>query len=85
MWTNSLKISDTTKTEFIELNFFESDQKTYPNYYRADFSSFGSFNMVAHHKSSDRGIFRYLSNHAFCSLKVRKYISLETYLFFQNV
>ena len=39
MLTNSLKISDTTKTEFIELKFFQSDQKTRQNYCRADFNS----------------------------------------------
>ena len=27
MLTNSLKITDTTKTEFVELIFFQSDQK----------------------------------------------------------
>ena len=39
MLTNSLKISDTTKTEFIELKFFQSDKKTWQNYYPADLNS----------------------------------------------
>ena len=36
---NSLKISDTTNTKFFELKFFQSDQKRWENYCRADFSS----------------------------------------------
>ena len=39
MLTNSLKISDTTKTEFFELIFFQSDQKIWQKYCRADLSS----------------------------------------------
>ena len=39
MLTNSLKISVATKTEFIELKFFQSDQKIWQNYCRADVSS----------------------------------------------
>ena len=39
MLTNSLKISDTTKTEFFELKFFQGDQKIWQNYFRLDFSS----------------------------------------------
>ena len=38
MLTNSLKISDTTKTEFFELVFFQSDQKIWENYRQADLS-----------------------------------------------
>ena len=37
--TNSLKISDTTKTEFFELKLFGSDQKIWQNFCRAYFSS----------------------------------------------
>ena len=36
MLPNSLKISDTTKTERLELISFESDQKIWEKYYRAD-------------------------------------------------
>ena len=39
MLTNSLKISDTTKREFFELMFFQSDQKIWQKYCRADLSS----------------------------------------------
>ena len=39
MLTNSLKISDTTKTEFFELIFFQSDQKILQNYCRAELGS----------------------------------------------
>ena len=39
MLTNSLKISDTTKTEFFELIFFLNDQKIWQKYCCADLSS----------------------------------------------
>ena len=39
MLTNTLKISDTTKTEFIDLTSFQSDQKIWQRYCRADLSS----------------------------------------------
>ena len=39
MLTNSLKISDTTKTEFLELISFQSDQKVWQKYRHADLSS----------------------------------------------
>ena len=39
MLTNSLKISDTTKTEFSELTFFENDQEISQKYSRVDLSS----------------------------------------------
>ena len=39
MLTNSLKISDATKTEFFELKFFQSDQKISQNNYGGDLSS----------------------------------------------
>ena len=39
MLTNSLKISDTTKTEFSELISFRSDQKIWQKYCGADLSS----------------------------------------------
>ena len=37
--TNSLKISDTTKTEYFRLKFFHIDKKIWQNYRREDFSS----------------------------------------------
>ena len=40
MLKNSLKIPDTTKTEFLKLIFFDSDQKISKKYLRADLSSF---------------------------------------------
>ena len=39
MLTNSLKILDTTKTEFLELIFFQRDQKISKKYCRADLNS----------------------------------------------
>ena len=36
MLTNSLRISDITKTEPFELISFDSDQKIWQKYYRAD-------------------------------------------------
>ena len=51
--TSSLKISDTTKREFFELSFLESDQCS------------GLFNVLTVHKCSDRELFRQLSNRAF--------------------
>ena len=39
MLTNSLKISDTTKTEFLEQKFFQIDRKIWQNYCREDFNS----------------------------------------------
>ena len=36
MLTNSLKISDTAKTDFLELMFFQSDQKIWQKFCRAD-------------------------------------------------
>ena len=37
--TNSLKISDTTKTEFFGLMVFQNDEKIWQNYCNEDFSS----------------------------------------------
>ena len=39
MLTNSLKISDITEKEFLELISFQSDQKKWQKYCRADLSS----------------------------------------------
>ena len=39
MLSNSLKISDITKTEFFELKLFQSDQKIWQNYCRVDLDS----------------------------------------------
>ena len=39
MLTNSLKISDTTKAEFAEVIPFQSDEKLWQKYCRADLSS----------------------------------------------
>ena len=47
--------------------------------------SFGHFNMLTVHKCSDMGLFRHLSNHAFCSLKFHKRITSEVHRFFQSI
>ena len=39
MLANRLKISDITKTDFFELIFFQSHQKTWQNYWRTDLST----------------------------------------------
>ena len=39
MLTNSLQISDTTKTKFFERKLFQSDQKLLQNYCRLDLDS----------------------------------------------
>ena len=39
MLTNSLKIPDTTKTEFFALKFSQSDEKIWKNYFWAELSS----------------------------------------------
>ena len=82
MLTNSLKISHTTKTEFLELKFFQSEQKILPCRFQR---CFRPFSMLTVHKCSDTWLFSYLSNHAFCSLYFRKYIRCEAHPFFQNV
>ena len=46
---------------------------------------FGPFNMLTTHKCSDTGLFRHLSNLAFCSLKFEKPITSEADLFFQSI
>ena len=70
MFTNRLKIPDTTKTEFFEVKFLESDQRKSKLYCCVDFSQqcFRIFNMLTVHMCSDTGLFRHLSNHAFCGL-----------------
>ena len=60
---------DTTKTEFFERIFFLNDQKIWQKFCRAEFKQcFGRFNMWTVHNSSDTGLFKHLSNRAFCSL-----------------
>ena len=46
---------------------------------------FGHFNMLAVHKFSDRGLFRHLSNPAFCSLKFQKHITSEDHILFKTI
>ena len=65
---NSLKISDTTKTEFSELISFQSDQKMTKILPCRLKQSFGPLNMLTHHNCSDKRLFTHLSNHAFYSL-----------------
>ena len=66
MLTNSLKISDTTKTQFFKLIFFQSVQKNMrkivPCWVK---ESFEPFNTLTVHKCSDTGFFRHLSDLAF--------------------
>ena len=86
MLTNTLKIWDTTKTEFFELIFFLNDQKIRQKFSRARFKQcFGPFNMLAVHKCSDTGLFRHFNNPVFCSLKFQKQITSEDHLLYQSI
>ena len=69
MLTNSLKILHTTKTEFLEVIYFQTDEKMVQKHYRVDFKqSFGPFNMLTLHKCSNTGLFGHLIKSTFCSL-----------------
>ena len=69
MLTNSLKISDTSKTIVLELILFHSDKKKMTEILPCRFKrSFGPFNMLTVHKFSDKRLFQHLSNSGFCSL-----------------
>ena len=69
MLRNSLKISDTSKTELLELISFQSDQKIWQKYCRADLNCvWDLFNMLTVHKYSETGLFRRLNNPGFYSL-----------------
>ena len=69
MLTNSLKISDTSKTELLELISFQSDQKIWQKYCRTDLNCvWDLFNMLTVHKYSETGLFRRLNNPDFYSL-----------------
>ena len=46
---------------------------------------FGLSNMMTVHKCSETGFFNHLNYHAFWSLYLRKHISYQAHLFFQNV
>ena len=46
---------------------------------------FGPFTLLPVKGSSETGFFRHLSNHVFHTTSVRKYISYEGHLFFENV
>ena len=69
MLTNSLKISDTTKTELFKVILFVNHQRIREKYYRVDLSSVsGPFPMLTVHKCSDTELFKHLSNQVFCSV-----------------
>ena len=46
---------------------------------------FGAFNMFTAHKCFDTGLFKHLSNPAFCSLTFHKKMNSESHLFFQII
>ena len=86
MLTNSLKIIDTSKTLFLKIIFFQSDQKIWQKYSLADLSS------VSDHLTcwlSIRflvtGLFEHLSNSAFCSLYFQKQITSKAYLLLPSI
>ena len=47
--------------------------------------SFGPFNMLTVHKFSDTGLYKHLSNPAFCSLELQKQMTSGAYVFFQSL
>ena len=68
MLKNKVKTSDTAKTQFFELIFFESDQTYRTKILLCIFKQiFEPFNMLTAHNSSDTGIFRLLSEPTICS------------------
>ena len=59
-YVNSLKIWDTTNKEFLELIFFQSDQKYFKKMLSCRFKwCFARFNMLTVHRCSDTGFFRH--------------------------
>ena len=83
--TNSLRISNTTEIDFLELIYFKSDQKfgkIVPCRFK---QSFGPFNILTVHKCSDTWRFWHLSYPAFCTLWYQKQITLEDHLFVQSI
>ena len=68
MLTKSLKISDTTKTEFFQTEVLAKWSKNMTKLLPCRIKQyFGHFNMFTLHKCSDTWPFRHLSNHTFCS------------------
>ena len=85
MLTKSLKISDTSKKEFLDLIFFKSDQKIRQKNCRVGLSSvldplkcWLSINVLT------RRLFGHLSNSAFSSQQFQKEITSEAQLFFKK-
>ena len=85
MLTNSLKIWDTPKRDFFEFKFFQSDEKIWQH------NCCASFGSVLQHLTfltvlgcTETGLVRYLGNHVFRSLYLRKYIRYDSHIFFQN-
>ena len=66
MLTNSLKISDTIKTQFFELIFFQSVKKNMRKIVSCWVKeSLEPINIFTVHKCSDTGFFRHLSDPVF--------------------
>ena len=85
MLTNSLKITDTTLTKFLELIFFQSDQKIWQKYCRAGLSSLSdTLTCWLSISVLKRSFFGHLSIPA-CSLKFQKQITSKAHLFFQSI
>ena len=81
MLTNRLKISDTTKTEFLFLN----DQKIWKKYCRADLGSYSDPLLCWLSISVLTQGSRYIRNPAFCSLEFQKQIASEDHLLDQSI
>ena len=86
MLTNSLKISVTTKIEFIKLKFFQSDQENMTKLLPCRFQKcFGTFNMFTVHYCFGEGLFRHLSNTPFAVYNFVNPSPMKFIFFFQNV
>ena len=71
---NCFKILQIAKKDFFPLNLAYGDQQC-----------LGSLNMLLVEESSEIGFFRKLSNSVFWSPHLRKYISYEGHIFFENI
>ena len=68
MLSNSLIISDTSKTEYFELKFFQTEKKNMAELLLLRFQQFlGHFNILTLQNCSEVGLFRHLIDNAFCS------------------
>ena len=80
MLTNSLKISDTTKTKIFQLTFLQSHRKMWQKY--CDSAPLTSWLFIS---VLIRDFFWHLSKLAFCSLEFQKQITSKAHLFLKSI